>query len=81
MQLGIWLLAPVVPFLVTAHPRFLFLGEAERYLEYAVVPAAVLTATVVAIAPVLLDPRAISVAVTRGGLRVLGTRAAGPSEE
>lgn len=49
-----WLLAPVVPFLVTAQPRFLFLGEAERYLEYAVVPAAVLTATVAAIAPVWL---------------------------
>ena len=46
-----WLFAPIVPFLVTTRPRFLFLGEAERYLEYAVVPAAVVTACVVSVAP------------------------------
>lgn len=35
-----WLLAPLVPFMLTSLRPFLFIGEAERYLEYAVLPAA-----------------------------------------
>lgn len=42
-----WLLAPIIPFLLASRPRLLFLGEAERYLEYSVLPAAVITALVV----------------------------------
>ncbi len=39
-----WMLAPLVPFLVTSLRHFRFLGEAERYPEYAIVPAALLGA-------------------------------------
>jgi hypothetical protein len=49
-----WLVAPIVPFLIASQRRFLFLGEAERYLEYAVVPAAVITSLVVLQQPVFV---------------------------
>jgi hypothetical protein len=39
-----WMLAPLVPFLTTSLRDFRFLGEAERYPEYGIVPAAVLGA-------------------------------------
>jgi hypothetical protein len=37
-----WTLAPLVPFLLTSLRDFRFLGEAERYPEYAITPAALL---------------------------------------
>lgn len=42
--LTVWLMAPLFPFLLTSLRPFLFLGEAERYMEYATIPAAVLVA-------------------------------------
>jgi hypothetical protein len=33
-----WLFSAFIVFLVTSRPKFLFLGEAERYLEYALIP-------------------------------------------
>ena len=37
-----WALSPLLPFLLTSLRPFLFLGEAERYLEYAIVPTSIL---------------------------------------
>ena len=39
-----WAIAPAVPFLITSLRNFRFLGEAERYPEYALAPVAVLAA-------------------------------------
>lgn len=39
-----WMLPPLVPFLVTSLRDFRFLGEAERYPEYGIAPAALLGA-------------------------------------
>jgi hypothetical protein len=43
-----WAVAPVVPFLVTSLRSVRFLGEAERYPEYAVAPVSVLAGTALA---------------------------------
>jgi hypothetical protein len=43
--LAAWAVAPLVPFLVTSLRRMRFLGEAERYPEYAVAPVSVLAGT------------------------------------
>lgn len=42
-----WTVAPLVPFLLTSLRDFRFLGEAERYPEYAITPAAVLAGAAV----------------------------------
>jgi hypothetical protein len=34
-----WLLAAFLTFLITSTPKFLFIGEAERYLNHAIIPA------------------------------------------
>lgn len=34
----VWLVSAFVVFIITSRPKFLFLGEAERYLEYALLP-------------------------------------------
>lgn len=39
-----WLLAAIVVFVVVSTPQFLFVGSAERYLEYALIPAYLLLA-------------------------------------
>lgn len=44
MWLVAWAVAPIVPFLLSSLRRFRFLGEAERYPEYAVPAVAVLAA-------------------------------------
>ncbi|HET7601566.1 MAG TPA: hypothetical protein VFK36_01025 [Gemmatimonadales bacterium] len=44
MLLWAWTLAPLLPFLFSSMRDFRFLGEAERYPEYAVTPAAILGA-------------------------------------
>jgi len=41
--LGVWLLAGVLSFLLTRWEPLLFLGESERYLEYSLLPATVLS--------------------------------------
>ncbi|MEM7129628.1 MAG: hypothetical protein AAF702_25065 [Chloroflexota bacterium] len=44
MWLLSWSVAPIFPFMLTAFKDFRFLGEAERYPEYAILPVAVLGA-------------------------------------
>ncbi len=46
-----WLLAPLVPFVLTSLRAWRFLGEAERYPEYAVPAAAIVAALVLAQVP------------------------------
>jgi hypothetical protein len=48
MGLLAWMLAPLVPFTLTSLRHYRFLGEAERYPEYGIAPAAIL-GTVVAL--------------------------------
>jgi hypothetical protein len=47
-----WTLAPLAPFLLTSLRDFRFLGEAERYPEYAIAPAAVLGGLALQVLPV-----------------------------
>jgi hypothetical protein len=70
-----WAIAPVAPFVLTSLRNFRFLGEAERYPEYAIAPVAVLAALGLALsdghsAVVLVGVYAISL------LPVLGYTAA-----
>jgi hypothetical protein len=48
-----WALAPLAPFFVTSLRRFLFLGEADRYIEFAVVPSSILAALLTVKLPLL----------------------------
>ena len=45
LLLGSWILAGVIAFLITSLKPFLFLGEADRYLEYILFPQFLLLAT------------------------------------
>ena len=44
--LSAWLISAFVIFLVVSTPKFLFIGAAERYLEYALIPAFLLLGTI-----------------------------------
>ena len=56
-----WMLAPLVPFTLTSLRHYRFLGEAERYPEYGIAPAAIL-GTAVALGLPALERNLIAVA-------------------